>query len=126
MKMVKFTNSVEPDEVAHHEPPHLNLHICPPVFEFSILYNLENFFFLQTCRCAKLLLENDLNYCISSVIRQSLFSFQNNHKNLDPSYKMDLDLWDCFGRKNLNYSKILQLWLFSNMKSLGKPCLIVE
>ena len=25
------------------------------------------------------------------------FSFQNNPKNLDPSYKMDLDLWDCFG-----------------------------
>ena len=29
------------------------------------------------------------------------FSFQNNPKNLDPSYKMDLDLWDCFGRVNL-------------------------
>ena len=26
------------------------------------------------------------------------FSFQNNLKNLDPSYKMDLDLWDCLGR----------------------------
>ena len=26
------------------------------------------------------------------------FSFQNNPKNLDPSYKMDLDLLDCFGR----------------------------
>ena len=24
-----------------------------------------------------------------------LVSFQNNPKNLDPSYKMDLDLWDC-------------------------------
>ena len=31
-------------------------------------------------------------YRISSVIRQSFFSFQNNPKNLDPSYKMDLDL----------------------------------
>ena len=29
------------------------------------------------------------------------FSFQNNLKNLDPSYKMDLDFWDCFGRENL-------------------------
>ena len=28
-------------------------------------------------------------------------SFQNNPKNLDPSYKMDLDLWDCLGRVNL-------------------------
>ena len=26
------------------------------------------------------------------------FPFQNNPKNLDPSYKMDLDLWDCLGR----------------------------
>ena len=25
----------------------------------------------------------------------------NNPKDLDPSYKMDLDLWDCFERKNL-------------------------
>ena len=25
--------------------------------------------------------------------------FLNNPKDLDPSYKMDLDLWDCFGRK---------------------------
>ena len=30
-------------------------------------------------------------YCISSIIRQNFFSFQNNPKNLDPSYKMDLD-----------------------------------
>ena len=29
------------------------------------------------------------------------FSFQNNSKNLDPSYKMDLDLWDCLGRPKL-------------------------
>ena len=26
------------------------------------------------------------------------FSFQNNPKNLDPSYKTDLDLWDCLGK----------------------------
>ena len=25
--------------------------------------------------------------------------FQNNLKDLDPSSKMDLDLWSCFGRK---------------------------
>ena len=30
-----------------------------------------------------------------------LFSFQNNSKGLDPSYKTDLDLWDCFGRVKL-------------------------
>ena len=28
-------------------------------------------------------------------------TFLNNPKDLDPSYKMDLDFWDCFGRKKL-------------------------
>ena len=32
--------------------------------------------------------------------------FANNPNNLDPSYKMDLDFWDCFGReKSISYSK---------------------
>ena len=35
-------------------------------------------------------------YCISSVIRWICF-LQYNPKNLDLSYKMDLDLWDCLG-----------------------------
>ena len=39
------------------------------------------------------------NHCISSVIR-FFFSFQNNLKGLDPSCKMDLDLWVGFGREN--------------------------
>ena len=39
-------------------------------------------------------------YHISLVIRQ-IFSFQNNPKDLDPSCKMDLDLWDCLGRVKL-------------------------
>ena len=34
---------------------------------------------------------------ISSIIRLEFFSFQNNPKDLDPSCKMDLDLWDCLG-----------------------------
>ena len=37
------------------------------------------------------------NYRISSIIRREFFSFQNNPKDLDPSCKMDLDLWDCLG-----------------------------
>ena len=28
-----------------------------------------------------------------------ILPFLNNAKDLDPSFKMDLDLWDCFGRK---------------------------
>ena len=42
-------------------------------------------------KCPKSLNTN-FSYHISSVIRQRLFSFQNNPQNLDPSYKMDLDL----------------------------------
>ena len=40
-------------------------------------------------------------YRISLVIRQSFFSFQNNPKNLDPSYKMDLDFKGCLEWQNL-------------------------
>ena len=39
-------------------------------------------------------------YRIYSVIRWS-FSFQNNPKDLDPSCKTDLDLWDYLGRVKL-------------------------
>ena len=36
-----------------------------------------------------------VNYVYKTVL---FFSFQNNPKNLDLSYKTDLDLWDCLGR----------------------------
>ena len=51
---------------------------------------------LMNTRRLKKILDRKLSY--SSVIRQEFFPFQNNPKNLDPSYKMDLDLWDCLGR----------------------------
>ena len=38
-----------------------------------------------------------MRYCISLVTSPSV-SCQNNAKNLDPPYKMDLDFWDCLGR----------------------------
>ena len=31
------------------------------------------------------------------------FLFQNDPKNVDPSYKTDLDFWDCFGKENKKY-----------------------
>ena len=34
-----------------------------------------------------------------AIIR--VLPFLNNPKDLDPSYKMGLDFWDCFGRKKL-------------------------
>ena len=38
---------------------------------------------------------------ISTVIRRRCFSFQNSAKNLDPSYKTDIDLSDCLERVKL-------------------------
>ena len=43
-----------------------------------------------------------IKYLYGTVFLQSqdgvnFFSFQNNPKNLDPSEKKDLDLWDCLG-----------------------------
>ena len=31
--------------------------------------------------------------------KTELFPSKNNSKDLDPSFKMDLDLWDCLGRE---------------------------
>ena len=36
MKIAEFANSVNLYEVAHIEPPHLDVHCFPLVFEFSI------------------------------------------------------------------------------------------
>ena len=33
--------------------------------------------------------------------KTEFFPFQNKPKNLDPSFKMDLDYWDCLGRLKL-------------------------
>ena len=36
----------------------------------------------------------------------SVLLFLNNHKDLDPSFKMDLNFWDGFGRKHtLSYDR---------------------
>ena len=42
-------------------------------------------------------------YRISSAIRWSFFPSKTIKKNLDPSYKMDLDLWDYLGRLKWYY-----------------------
>ena len=45
MKTVKFANSVDLDEVAQDEPPHLDQKCLLLVFEFSKLYSLNKMFF---------------------------------------------------------------------------------
>ena len=53
---------------------HIRLHVSDTIFTTNI--------------------QTDMNYCISLVIRQSFFSFLNNPKNQDPSYKINLYFWD--------------------------------
>ena len=66
-------------------------------------------------------------YHISSVIRQRFFSIQNNKKNLDPSHKTDLDLWDCLGRiKLVLLQTFIKVSLFVVIQDRGKLCLIAE
>ena len=36
MKISEFANSVDPDEMAHNEPSHLDLHCLPVVSKFPI------------------------------------------------------------------------------------------
>ena len=50
--------------------------------------------------CALYLAFLCIEYRISSIIRQRFFPPKQS-KNLDPSYKMDLDLWDCLGKIKL-------------------------
>ena len=44
-KIVEFTNCVDPDEVAHDEPPHLGLHCSPSShWIFSIEKRVQTYF----------------------------------------------------------------------------------
>ena len=36
MKIAEFANSVDPDEVAHNEPPHLDLHSLSLILKFIL------------------------------------------------------------------------------------------
>ena len=57
------------------------------------------------------------------VYKMELFSFPNNSKNLEPSYKTDLDIWDCLGRVKLVLQQICVrlIPLFVLILELGKP-----
>ena len=44
------------------------------------------------------IISNQQNLLYFSAYKTEAFPFQNSPKNLDLSYKMDLDLWDCLGR----------------------------
>ena len=51
------------------------------------------------------------------------YTFLTNRKDLDPSYKTDLDLWDCFGRKNLRLITEEIRYEQNNMKIIKKKTL---
>ena len=55
-----------------------------------------------------------------------VFSFQNNCKNLDPCYRMDLDHWDCLGRVKLTAKLHRMDLVICSHSRQGKPRLIAE
>ena len=60
-----------------------------------------------------------LNFAITPIL-----PFLNNPKDLDPSYKTDLDLWDCFGRKktqsyNRRNTAINRCWYWFGIGEVG-------
>ena len=69
-------------------------------------------------------LNNDYILLLKSVQRNfaiiQVLSFLINPKDLDPSYKMDLDFWDCFTRKQLC---IIDFWDCFTRK---QHCIITE
>ena len=66
-------------------------------------------------------------YHISLVIRQIFFPSKH-PKNLDPSYKVDPDLWECLRRVKLvlyqNFIGLIQLFVI--IVEREKPCLIAK
>ena len=79
--------------------------------------------------CNQICLRGHFCYRISSEISFFVFfSFQNNPKDLDPSFKMDLDLWDCLGRVKLVLQQnfIGLILLIVVILERGKPCLIAR
>ena len=42
---------------------------------------------------------------LCSLGTKCIFPFQNNKKNVYPSFNMDLDFWESFGRKTPSYNK---------------------
>ena len=66
--------------------------------------------------------------CFFGYKTRIIFSFQNNPRNLDPSYKMDLDLWDCFrkGKTRIIAKFHMTVQLFVVIQERVKPCLIAE
>ena len=67
----------------------------------KVFRSIHPLFMLLTGPYSMFFITANLIYRISSGIRRSFFFFQNNPKDLDPSCKTDLDLWDCLGRVNL-------------------------
>ena len=51
-------------------------------------------------------------YFLSLYDKVEWESFQNSHKNLDPSYEMDLDFWECFRKETpisqLNFIRLIR------------------
>ena len=61
------------------------------------------------------------NLCFEEgVLVHSMIWIWNDSKGLDPSYKMDLDFWNCFGRKKkMSYNRRNTTQIFQPMAKEG-------
>ena len=65
MKILEFANSVDPDEVAHDEPPHLIYTVCLLVIKFVIRYSLAITFFE--------FIFAKVNFCVQALYNETSF-----------------------------------------------------
>ena len=78
----------------YHDTSHVTVSAIPYLFGYKTGFPLS-----------RMTTNNHISPICSFAIIQVL-PFLNTPKHLDPSYKMDLDVWDCFGRKRtLSYNR---------------------
>ena len=71
--------------------------IASHVHHVPYLFGYKTGFFLSRMTTNNLTIS--MKFAITRVL---LLPFRNNSKDLDPSLKMDLDFWDCFGRNTVH------------------------
>ena len=97
-------------------------------FQREVNIFMSEWFPLRTCNMPVTWITQylkTLQYFFNKKMKVSLF--QNTLKSPDPSYNMDLDFWDCIGRKAFLivwcHTADLHIW---DTFGVRKPCLIAE
>ena len=76
-KTAKFMNSVDPDEVAHDEPPHQDLHCLSSILWILNIIELENEIFEIVA---------DVNFVVCFLVLKELRHLQTTQYYINPTY----------------------------------------